>query len=77
VWERIKKIAILKQLRTNLKAKHEKGVGTPFPPHYTPGHKSDEHSTAISRDAKTLEVMKNTISTFYNLRLAVPGFTSR
>ena len=54
-----KKLAILKQLRTNLKTKHEKGVGTPFPrvpPHYTPGHKSDEHSTAISTDAKTLEV---------------------
>jgi len=27
-----------------------------FPPHYTPGHKSDEHSTAIFTDAKTLEV---------------------
>jgi len=26
-----KKLAILKQLQTNLKAKHEKGVGTPFP----------------------------------------------
>jgi len=26
-----KKLAILKQLRTNLKAKHEKGAGTPFP----------------------------------------------
>jgi len=32
VSERIpKKLAILKQLRTNLKAKHEKGVGMPFP----------------------------------------------
>jgi len=54
-----KKLAILKQLRTNLKLKHEKGVGTPFPrvpAHYTPGHKSDEHSTTISTDAKTLEV---------------------
>jgi len=27
-----------------------------FPPHYTPGHKSDEHNTAVSTDAKTLEV---------------------
>jgi len=26
-----KKLAIVKQLRTNFKAKHEKGVGTPFP----------------------------------------------
>jgi len=25
------KIAILKQLKTNFKAKREKGVGTPFP----------------------------------------------
>jgi len=49
-----KKLAILKQLRTNLKAKHEKGVGTPwhaFPPHYTTGHKSDEHSTAVAQPA--------------------------
>jgi len=27
-----------------------------LPPRYTPGHKSDEHSRAISTDAKTLEV---------------------
>ena len=54
-----KKLAILKQLQTNLKPKHGKGVGFrshAFPPHYTPGHKSDEHSTAISTEAKTLEV---------------------
>ena len=31
VWERVQKIAILKQLRTHFKAKREKGVGTPFP----------------------------------------------
>jgi len=31
VWERIQKIAILKQLQTHFKAKREKGVGTPFP----------------------------------------------
>jgi len=32
VWERTKKkLAILKQLRTHFKAKHEKGVGTLFP----------------------------------------------
>jgi len=31
VWERIQKIAILKQLPTHFKAKREKGVGTPFP----------------------------------------------
>jgi len=48
----------LKQFRTNLKEKHEKGVGTPFPPNYTPGHKPDEHSTAISTNAKTLEVIE-------------------
>jgi len=26
----------LKQFRTHFKAKHEKGMGTAFPPHYTP-----------------------------------------
>jgi len=36
VWERTLKIAILKQLQTHFKAKREKGVGAPFPPHYTP-----------------------------------------
>jgi len=36
VWERSHKTAILKQLQTYFKAKHEKGVGTPFPLHYTP-----------------------------------------
>jgi len=59
VSERTQKLAIFKELRTNLKAKHEKGVGTLLPrvpPHYTPGHQSDEHSAAISTDAKTLEV---------------------
>ena len=37
-----KKLAIFKQLRTNLKAKHKKGVGTRFPrvpAQFTPGHK--------------------------------------
>jgi len=37
VLEPSKKIAILKQLPTHFKAKREEGVGTPFPPHYTPG----------------------------------------
>jgi len=36
VWERIQKIAILKQLPNHFKAKCEKGVGTLFPLHYTP-----------------------------------------
>jgi len=39
VWERIQKIAILKQLQTHFETKREKGVGTPFPcvpAHYTP-----------------------------------------
>jgi len=31
VWERIKRIAILKQLPTHFKEKREKGAGTPFP----------------------------------------------
>jgi len=31
VGTHLKKLAILKQLGTNLKAKYEKGVGTPFP----------------------------------------------
>jgi len=31
VWERIQKIAILKQLQRHLKAKRDKDVGTPFP----------------------------------------------
>jgi len=31
VRERTKKLAVLKQLQTFFKAKHEKGVGTPFP----------------------------------------------
>jgi len=29
-WERIQKVAILKQLPTHFKAKREKGVGAPF-----------------------------------------------
>jgi len=32
VWERTQK-NILKQLQTHFKAKCEKGMGTPFPPH--------------------------------------------
>ena len=36
VWERIQKIASFKQLQNQFEAKREKGVGTPFPPHYTP-----------------------------------------
>jgi len=31
VWERIQKFAILKQVPAHFKAKHEKGVATPFP----------------------------------------------
>jgi len=31
VWNAPKKLAILKQLQIHFKAKHEKGVGTPFP----------------------------------------------
>jgi len=38
VWERTEKLSILKQLQTHFKAKHEKDVGKPFPPHYTPGY---------------------------------------
>jgi len=38
VWERIQKIATLKQLQTQYKAKREKGVGTPFPRVPTPLH---------------------------------------
>jgi len=38
VWERIQKIATLKQLPTRFKAKREKSVGTAFPPHYNPGY---------------------------------------
>jgi len=30
VWERSQKLVLLKQLQTHFKAKHEKGVGTPF-----------------------------------------------
>ena len=37
VWECTQKLALLKQLQTHFKAKHEKGVEMPFPPHYTPG----------------------------------------
>jgi len=36
VLERIQKIAILKQLQTHFNTKREKGVGTSFPPRYTP-----------------------------------------
>jgi len=32
------KMAISKQLQTHFKAKPEKGVGTPIPPHYTLVH---------------------------------------
>jgi len=35
-----KQLAVSQQLQTHIKAKHEKGVGTPFPrvpAHYTPG----------------------------------------
>jgi len=31
VWERTQKLAIFMQIPTHFKAKHEKGVGTPFP----------------------------------------------
>jgi len=31
VWESTQKLAILKHFRTHFEAKHEKGVGTPFP----------------------------------------------
>jgi len=31
VWERIQRIAVLKQLQTYFKTKREKGVRTPFP----------------------------------------------
>jgi len=31
VWERIQKIAVLKQLPTHFEARREKGVGMPFP----------------------------------------------
>jgi len=31
MWERTKKLAILKQLQIYFKAKYEKGIGTPFP----------------------------------------------
>jgi len=46
VWERIQKIAILKQLPTHFKAKHEKDMRKPLPrlpPHYIPVHKT-KHS---------------------------------
>ena len=36
VWKRTQKIPILKQFPTHFKWKREKGVGTPFPTHYTP-----------------------------------------
>jgi len=36
VCERIQKIATLKQLQIHFETKCEKGVGMPFPPHYTP-----------------------------------------
>jgi len=42
VKERIQKIAILTQLPAYFKAKHEKGVGTPFPPHYTSARDSHQ-----------------------------------
>jgi len=31
VWKRIQKVAILAQLQTYFKTKHDKGVGAPFP----------------------------------------------
>jgi len=40
VWKRIQKIAISKQFTTHFKAKREKDVGTPFPPHFTPAFHS-------------------------------------
>jgi len=36
VWERTHKLAIVKQLQTHFKEKHEKNVGTPFPHFYCP-----------------------------------------
>jgi len=38
VWERIQKIASLKQLQIHFKTKREKGVGTPFPRVPAPQH---------------------------------------
>jgi len=40
MWERIQKIAILKQLPTHFTAKREKGVGTLFPRVPAPLHPS-------------------------------------
>jgi len=38
VWERTQKLTISKELQTHFEAKHEKGVGTPFPRVPTPLH---------------------------------------
>jgi len=40
VWERAQKTShfTVEDLQTQFKAKHEKGMGTPFPPHYTPSY---------------------------------------
>jgi len=38
VFEPIRKIAILKQLKTHFKAKREKGMGMPFPRVPAPPH---------------------------------------
>jgi len=54
VWERIQKVASLKQLPTRFKAKREKGVGTAFPPHYTPGYDSLVVHHACTNVTKTL-----------------------
>jgi len=40
VWERTQETAILKQLQIHFRAKREKDVGMPFPPHYTPASRT-------------------------------------
>jgi len=45
VWERIQKIANLKQLQTHFKAKRENGVGTPFPRVPAPLHHCISHKS--------------------------------
>jgi len=48
VRERSQKLAILKQLQTHFRAKHEKGMGTPLPRVPAPLHPCLQHSGCSS-----------------------------
>ena len=73
VWERIHKIAILKQLQTHFKTKREKCVGTPFPRVPTPLHHWTMYSSMQTFYLlSTLAVFKTSFGTTKNENMKEP-----